>query len=94
MYKNWKNETCKGCYFRLHAYCHRFPPSAENSDYPKIWCELDELSEAGYSAACAEFRRASDVQPTKKKHKHKCQRCGCGIVYMGFCKGCGPKGGG
>ena len=54
---NWKVKTCEHCFFRLYSYCHRFPPAATDSDYPKVWCaEPGNPDEAGWSAACAEYR--------------------------------------
>ncbi len=43
-------------------------------------------------AECQEIIEKLTPKPKKKSNKkHKCQRCGCGIKVMGYCKACGKK---
>ncbi len=59
---DWKNETCKDCYFRIDTECRRFPPVDTIPDkhvydltnYPKVG-NYDE-TKPYFQDACSEYK--------------------------------------
>ena len=57
---DWKNKTCKDCYFRIDTECRRFPPvekeykgyTEDITNYPRI----TNKTKLYFQDACSEYK--------------------------------------